>query len=371
MTDPLKALADEGVSIWLDDLSRHRLVSGDLERRVLDGQITGVTTNPAIFHNALREAEVYEPRMRELAHLGLSAEETIRVLTVEDVRAACDLLRPVYEAGTGQDGRVSIEVDPRSAHDTARTVAEAGLLWWLVDRPNVMIKIPATDEGLPALTECLARGISVNVTLIFSLERYREVLRAYLDGMEQAKANGHDLSVIASVASFFVSRVDTEVDRRLGKLGDEVALDLRGRAAIANATLAYRLYEQVLAGERWQRLAGAGAHPQRPLWASTGVKNPDYEDTRYVIDLVAPGTVNTVPEATLAAVMDHGVVRGDRVTPNYAAAAETFDRLAAVGVDMADVVIGLEQAGVAAFRDAWCELIADVASATAAWGADR
>ncbi|MGW6335723.1 transaldolase [Nocardia rhamnosiphila] len=365
MSSTLQLLADEGVSIWLDDLNRTRLNSGDLARQARDGEVVGVTTNPSIFHNALRDAELYDVDLREFAQIGLPATEVVRMLTCRDVRAACDVLYSVYESDSAGDGRVSIEVDPGWANDTERTVAEARLLWWLVDRPNAMIKIPATSAGLPAITTCLAEGISVNVTLIFSLERYHAVLAAFLDGMEQARDNGHDLSGIASVASFFVSRVDTEVDRRLDALGTEEAHALRGRAAIANATLAYQAYERTLHDPRWARLAEAGAHPQRPLWASTGVKDPAYDDTRYVVDLVAPGTVNTVPAATLAAVADHGVVRGDRVTGNYAQARAVIDELDAVGIDMSDVVGKLERAGVAQFRESWRSLITEVATVLA------
>ncbi|MFF3569191.1 transaldolase [Nocardia jiangxiensis] len=363
MSDPLKQLADEGVSIWLDDLSRHRLVSGDLERRVQGGSVVGVTTNPTIFHNALADTSLYEEEMRTFARLGISTADAVRIITCGDVRAACDVLRPVYESSGGQDGRVSIEVDPASAHHTNRTVAEAGLLWWLVDRPNLMIKIPATPAGLPAITACLARGLSVNVTLIFSVERYYEVMDAFLSGLEQARTNGHDLSRIGSVASFFVSRVDAEVDRRLDELGTPAAQQLRGLAAIANATLAYEAYERTLRGSRWVRLAEAGAQPQRPLWASTGVKDPAYEDTRYVIDLVARGTVNTVPEATLAAVADHGRVGGDRLTGGYATARTVFERLTELGIDMGEVVAKLEREGVAKFQDSWRALLADITTA--------
>ncbi|MFI2478809.1 transaldolase [Nocardia xishanensis] len=365
MSDPLKLLAEEGVSIWLDDLSRARLKSGELHLLVREGDVVGVTTNPTIFHNALRDSEQYADQLLELARLGISASDVIRVLTCGDVREACDVLRPVYEASGGQDGFVSIEVDPGWAHDTQRTLAEAALLWWLVDRPNVMIKIPATPAGLPAVTACLAKGISVNVTLIFALDRYHEVLDAFLDGLEQARDNGYDLSRIASVASFFVSRVDTEVDARLDMLGTDHARMVRGRAAIANATLAYEAYERMLRGQRWAKLAAAGARPQRPLWASTGVKDPAYDDTRYVIDLVAPGTVNTVPEATLAAVADHGVVRGDRVTSSYEEARSVFEQLAELDIHMSDVAEKLEREGVSKFQQSWRALIADIAATLA------
>lgn len=365
MSNPLKLLADEGVSVWLDDLSRYRLTSGELECLVNDG-VVGVTTNPTIFQAALHDSEQYDKELRDLASLGVAAADAARIMTCGDVRAACDVLRPVYEATSGRDGLVSIEVDPGWAHNTQRSVAEAVLLWWLVDRPNVMIKIPATPAGLPAITACLARGLSVNATLIFSLHRYREVLEAFLTGMEQALRNGHDLTQIASVASFFVSRVDTEVDGRLDALDKDRARALRGRAAIANATLAYETFEHTLRSKRWLALAAAGARPQRPLWASTGVKNPAYEDTRYVIELVAPGTVNTVPEATLGAIVDHGQVRGDQVTTRYEEAHQVFEQLAALGIDMKDVAAQLEHDGVSKFQQSWRELIVDIGSTLAA-----
>jgi transaldolase len=362
-------LADEGVSIWLDDLSRRRLASGDLERRVRDGHVVGVTTNPTIFHNALGD-ELYAPELREYARLGLSASEAVRLLTCRDVRTACDILGPAYESTQGQDGRVSIEVDPWSAHDADRSVAEAVMLWWLIDRPNVMIKIPATPAGLRAVSECLSKGISVNVTLIFSPGRYRQVLDSYLSGIEVALAKGLDISRIVSVASFFVSRIDTEVDDRLDALGLGSPLDLRGRAAIANAALAYEVFEQSEGSDRWKRLARAGATPQRLLWASTGVKDPAYDDTRYVVDLVAPRTVNTMPESTLAAVADHGKLHGDRITGEYRRARTVVERLEAVGVDMGEVVDKLEAEGVAKFQESWRSLILDVSSTLADYGSN-
>jgi transaldolase len=354
----VNALADlsaAGVAVWLDDLSRSRLASGGLAELVRDCSVVGVTTNPSIFQKALSDGAAYDEQVRDLALRGTDVGEAVRSLTAYDVRWACDVLMPVYERSDRLDGRVSIEVDPRIAHDTDRTVAEAKALWWLVDRPNLYIKIPATLAGLPAITATLAQGISVNVTLIFSLERYDAVMDAYLAGMEQARANGHDLSGMGSVASFFVSRVDSEVDKRLGD-----GHPLRGRAAIANARLAYQHYEQVFGSDRWTALADAGARPQRPLWASTGVKDPAYDDTRYVVELVAPGTVNTMPEATLHAVADHGTVRGDTVTGEYASAQQVLDDLAAAGIDYDQVVGQLETEGVAKFEDSWNELIASV-----------
>jgi transaldolase len=365
MSDPLRLLSDEGVAVWLDDMSRERLVSGNLKALVRDKHVVGVTTNPTIFHKAITSTDVYEEQMANLAALDIPVAEAIRLLTTHDVRAVCDLLRPVYDATDGLDGRVSIEVDPGLADDTRRTAAEAELLWWMVDRPNLMVKIPATEAGLPAITGALAAGISVNVTLIFSVERYEAVMAAYLDGLEQAHAAGQDLARIGSVASFFVSRVDAEVDARLDKIGTEAALALRGTAAIANARLAYQRFEQVLGSQRWERLEALDARPQRPLWASTGVKDPAYDDTRYVVDLVAPGTVNTMPEATLRAVADHGVVRGDTVRSGFGQAQQVMHDLTAVGVDMADVFRALEEDGIARFQSSWRELQADVAEALA------
>jgi transaldolase len=356
-TDSLRRLTEEGVAIWLDDMSRGRLATENLTDLVRDRHVVGVTTNPTIFQKAVSESDLYDRQLRDLALRGVTVDEALRMVTTLDVRWACDTLRPVYEASDGVDGRVSIEVDPRLAHETEKTIAEARQLWWLVDRPNLLVKIPATEAGLPAIAQCLAEGISVNVTLIFGLDRYAEVMDAFLDGLERARRAGHDLSTIGSVASFFVSRVDTEVDKRLDKIGSAAAKELRGQAAIANARLAFRQYEEVFAGDRWQALAEAGAHPQRPLWASTGVKDPEYDDTRYVVDLVTRGVVNTMPEPTLLAVADHGVLRGDTVRPSYAGAAEVFAALAGVGVDIADVVRVLEQEGVEKFETSWTELV--------------
>ena len=354
----MSALADlsaAGVAVWLDDLSRERLRSGNLAELVRDRSVVGVTTNPSIFQAALADGAAYDDQVADLALRGTDVAEAVRMLTTYDVRWACDVLREVYDRTDGVDGRVSIEVDPRVAHDTERTVAEAKALWWLVDRPNLYIKIPATRKGLPAITQVLAQGISVNVTLIFSLERYDAVMDAFLDGMEQAQANGHDLSRIGSVASFFVSRVDSEIDKRLGE-GHE----LRGKAAIANARLAYQHYEDVFRSDRWKALESTGARPQRPLWASTGVKDKAYDDTQYVVELVAPGTVNTMPEKTMDAVADHGVVRGDTVTGAYDEAQQVLDDLKAAGVDYGEVVEQLEVEGVQKFEDSWAELIASV-----------
>jgi transaldolase len=352
MTDHLAELSAAGVAIWLDDLSRERLRTGNLLDLVTHQHVVGVTTNPTIFQKAMAEGTAYDEQLADLALRGLGVEEAARLMQTYDVRWGCDVLRPAFDASGGVDGRVSIEVDPRLAADTARTVAEAKALWWLVDRPNTFIKIPATPEGLPAITETLAAGISVNVTLIFSLQRYAQVMDAFLAGMEQAKANGHDLSAIGSVASFFVSRVDTEIDKRLGE-----GHALRGKAAVANARLAYQRYEEVFSSDRWKALAAEGAHPQRPLWASTGTKDKAYPDTLYVVELVAPGTVNTMPEPTLDAVADHGEITGDTVTGHYAEAQQVLDDLKAAGIDYDDVVDTLEREGVQKFVDSWGELL--------------
>jgi transaldolase len=355
--DTLSQLSAEGVAIWLDDMSRARLSTGTLSDLIRDKHVVGATTNPTIFQKALDGSAFYDDQVTDLAQRGVDVEEAVRMITTYDVRWACDVFAPVYEASNGIDGRVSIEVDPRLAHDTTTSIAEARQLWWLVDRPNLFIKIPATKAGLPAIAQCLAEGISVNVTLIFSLERYGEVMEAFLDGVERARAAGRDLSRLTSVASFFVSRVDTEIDKRLDKIGSEEAKSLKGKAAIANARLAYQLYEQVFSTDRWAALAAAGALPQRPLWASTGVKDPAYDDTMYVIDLVAQGVVNTMPEATLNAVEDHGVVSGDTIRPNYAHAKKVLDDLAAIGVDYDDVVQVLEDEAVEKFEVSWNELL--------------
>ncbi|MBD0841387.1 transaldolase [Streptomyces sp. TRM68416] len=357
----LKRLSDEGVSIWLDDLSRERIASGNLAEVVETKNVVGVTTNPSIFQAAIGSGDGYEEQLADLAVRGVTVDEAVRMMTTADVRAAADVLRPVYEATGGRDGRVSIEVDPRLAHRTAATIAEARQLAWLVDRPNVMIKIPATKAGLPAITAVLAEGISVNVTLIFSLERYREVMDAYLAGLEQAQAKGLDLAAIHSVASFFVSRVDSEIDKRLTALGTDEALALKGKAALANARLAYQAYEEVFASDRWLKLAAADANKQRPLWASTGVKDPAYKDTLYVDELVAPGTVNTMPEATLDATADHGEITGDTVTGGYARARADLAAVEGLGISYDEVVSLLEDEGVAKFEAAWQELLDAVA----------
>ncbi|WP_432028587.1 transaldolase [Streptomyces sp. 1222.5] len=366
----LKRLSDEGVSIWLDDLSRTRITSGNLADLIENRNVVGVTTNPSIFQAAIGSGEGYEEQLTDLAVRAVTVDEAVRMMTTADVRAAADVLRPVYDATGGRDGRVSIEVDPRLAHDTGATVAEAKQLAWLVDRPNVMIKIPATLAGLPAITKVIGLGISVNVTLIFSLERYREVMAAYLAGLEKARERGADLSAIHSVASFFVSRVDAEIDGRLTALGTDEARALKGRAALANARLAYQAYEEVFASARWTALAGDKANRQRPLWASTGVKDPAYKDTLYVDELVAPGTVNTMPEATLIAAADHGEITGDTVTGGYAQAHADLAAVERLGISYDEVVQKLEDEGVAKFEAAWQDLLQAVTESLDSKGVD-
>jgi transaldolase len=358
MTDHLQELSEAGVSIWLDDLSRGRIESGNLADLIKNDHVVGVTTNPSIFATALADGERYDEQVKQLAAEGADVDKTVFALTTTDVRNACDVLRPVFDATNGVDGRVSIEVAPDLAHDREATFESAKELWAEVDRPNLFIKIPATTEGGEAISDTLGEGISVNVTLIFGLDRYTSVMEAYAKGLEQALENGHDLSQIHSVASFFVSRVDTEIDNRLNKTG--ASDDLLGKAGIANARLAYEQYEKFFAGERWERLASAGANTQRPLWASTGVKNPDYKDTMYVDDLVVERTVNTMPEKTLDAVRDHSEIIGDQVRPNYADAHQVMKDLADAGVDYDDVIRVLEEEGVEKFEKSWNELLETV-----------
>lgn len=354
MTDRLQELSEAGVSIWLDDLSRDRLETGNLSDLVNQDSVVGVTTNPSIFAAALSEGERYDAQVRELASTGADVSRTVFELTTTDVRSACDVLRPVYDATNGVDGRVSIEVSPELAHDSDGTIASAEELWKTVDRPNCLIKIPGTDAGNPAITAAIGQGIDVNVTLIFGLEQYGKVMEAYVAGLEKAHESGLDLSDIHSVASFFVSRVDSEIDSRLSDANADESLF--GRGGIANARLAYQAYENFFSGQRWQKLAAAGANKQRPLWASTGVKNPDYKDTMYVVDLVAPNTVNTMPEKTLQAVKDHGDVQGDQVTTMYDDAQATMGSLAEAGIDYDDVIAVLISEGVDKFVKAWDEL---------------
>jgi transaldolase len=358
----LAELSAAGVSVWIDDISRGRLATGNLKDLIAESSVAGVTSNPTIFATAISKGDDYDEQITDLAVRKVSVEEAARTITTYDIRWAADVLAPVFEATGGQDGRVSIEVDPRLAHDTRATIAEAEYLWWAVDRPNTMIKIPATEAGLPAITAAVGAGISVNVTLIFSLERYRGVMDAYMAGLEAAKEAGIDLSTIRSVASFFVSRVDSEIDKRLDAIGTEEAAALKGKAAVANARLAYQEFEQAFATPRWEALAAAGAVPQRPLWASTSVKNPDYRDVMYVEDLIAPGTVNTMPEGTIRDFADHGEVRADTVRPFYADAAALMLQLERVGVEYDDVVKVLEDEGVDKFIVSWNQLLEQIES---------
>jgi transaldolase len=363
MSDHLKELSEAGVSIWLDDLSRERIKTGNLKQLIADSSVVGVTTNPTIFASALAKGEQYDDQVRELAAVDSSTEDAIKAITTDDVRNACDLFSDLYTSTKGYDGRVSIEVEPGLAMDTEGTAAEAADLFKIVDRPNVLIKIPATKPGLPAITSTIAEGISVNVTLIFALERYRGVIDAYFSGLEQAAANGHDLSTIHSVASFFVSRVDSEVDKRLDAIGTDEAKALKSKAALANARLAYALYEEEFSSERFAALEAKGANRQRPLWASTGVKDPNLPDTLYVSELVVANTVNTMPEKTMQAFADHGEVQGDRVSGTKAEAQQVLDDLAAVGIDFDDVVDVLEREGVEKFDKSWGELVETVQTA--------
>ncbi len=354
--EKLAELSEAGVAVWLDDLSRDRILTGDLQSLVAEYSVVGVTTNPTIFAAAISSSDCYDEQLHDLAVTKVSVEEGLRTITAADVRDACDLLAPVAQRQPG-DGRVSLEVAPGLANDTDATAAEAAHLWWLVDRPNLFIKIPATEAGLPAITTSIARGISVNVTLIFSLERYRAVMEAYLAGLEKRVANGGSLGGIASVASFFVSRVDTEIDKRLDKAGADPSL--KGKAALANAQLAYQAYEEVFSSDRWRALESQGAARQRPLWASTGVKNPEYSDTMYISELIAPGTVNTMPEKTMRAYADHGSP-GTPVQKSYDEAATTMQAISEAGVDLDDVFRVLEEEGVQKFVDSWDELTESV-----------
>ncbi len=360
---PTARLSEAGVSIWLDDLSRERIVSGSLKDLIDSKNVVGVTTNPSIFAAALANGESYAAQVQQLARSGADVDKAVFEITTDDVLQACDVFAPVAEATHGVDGRVSIEVDPRLSRDTEGTIKEAKELFDKVGRSNVLIKIPATKEGLPAISATLAAGISVNVTLIFSLERYREVINAYMVGIEQAKENGHDLSKIHSVASFFVSRVDAEIDKRLDSLGTDEAKALKGKAGLANARLAYQVFEEQFATERWQVLAAAGANAQRPLWASTGVKDPALPDTLYVTGLVAPHTVNTMPEKTLNATADHGEITGDTVTGTYAESNAVLDSLDGLGISYNDVVEQLETEGLDKFVVSWGELLETVQTA--------
>ena len=355
-----RALSEVGVSIWLDDLSRTRIESGQLAELIETVDVVGVTTNPTIFQNAIGSGVGYGDRIADCAKRGLDASATITELTTADVADACDIFAGIFESSGGADGRVSIEVEPGLARDTAGTIAQARELWAKVDRPNAMIKIPATTEGLEAISETIAAGISVNVTLIFSLERYRQVINAYLVGLERARAAGIDISTIHSVASFFVSRVDSEIDARLVAIGSPEALALKGQAGVANARLAYEVYEQAFSTERAKMLLGLGANAQRPLWASTGVKDPALPDTLYVTELAAPNTVNTMPEATLNALADHGTVHGDAVSGSYVEANQVLNAIDGQGISYAEVTQQLETEGLSKFDASWADLVGTV-----------
>src|SRR5215218_2368818 len=355
---PLQQLHAAGQSAWIDYLSRPLVRDGDLERLARDG-IRGVTSNPTIFQAAIAEGHAYDDQLREILKTEQEPKEIFIALAADDIRDACDILRPVWDeqGENARDGWVSLEVDPNLAQDTERTIAEAKRLHELVDRPNVFIKIPATKEGLPAIEETIAAGIPVNVTLIFSLERHREVAEAYIRGVQRYADAGGDLSTMASVASFFVSRVDTEADKRLDEVGGHD--ELKGTLAIANAKLAYVTYQETFAGERWEALKAKGASAQRCLWASTSTKNPDYRDVLYVEELIGPDTVNTMPRETVEAFLDHGNVR-DSLTEDVDGARRTLDAFAAAGIDYDDVVATLEREGVEKFAKSFQQLFADV-----------
>ena len=365
MTDTTNTarLSEAGVSIWLDDLSRERINSGGLQKLIAERNVVGVTTNPTIFASALAKGEAYDDQVALLAKTGVSVTDAVFEITTDDVTRASDIFREIYDTTDGFDGRVSIEVEPGLAHDAQGTIDQAVKLAAKVGRPNALIKIPATVEGLEAITAVIAKGISVNVTLIFSLDRYRAVINAYLTGLEQAKAAGIDITEIHSVASFFVSRVDSEIDKRLDAVGTDEAKALKGKAGVANAQLAYEVYEQAFDSERAQGLLEAGANKPRPLWASTGVKDPAVLDTTYVVELVGADVVNTMPEKTLEATFDHGEVRGDTITGSYAAANEVMDAVAAQGVSYAEVTEQLEKEGVEKFIVSWNELLDTVSAA--------
>ena len=362
-TSPTAQLSAAGVSIWLDDLSRERIKSGGLEKLIADRDVVGVTTNPTIFASALAKGEAYDAQVAELAARGTNVTDAVFEITTDDVAAASDIFRPIYDSSHGFDGRVSIEVEPGFAHDAAATIEQAKALWAKVDRPNALIKIPATREGLEAITETIAAGISVNVTLIFSLQRYREVIDAYLTGLEKAKAAGHDLSTPHAVASFFVSRVDTEIDKRLDAIGTDAAKALKSKAGVANAQLAYEVYVAEFDTDRAKALLADGANKQRPLWASTGVKDPAVLDTTYVVELVAADVVNTMPEKTLEATFDHGIIAGDSITGAYAAAKSVLEAVASQGISYDEVTALLEKEGVEKFIVSWNELLDTVTAA--------
>jgi transaldolase len=359
----LHELSERGVSVWVDSLSREMLETGQLARLLEEDAVVGVTSNPTIFEKSLSAGGWYDDQLRDVLERVSSSKEAFVELAVEDVRRACDLLRPVWDAGDGKDGYVSIEVDPELAYDRESTFAEAILLHELVDRPNAFVKIPATEPGLGAIEDAIAAGRSINVTLIFSLERHAAVAEAYVRGLERLVAAGGSPAPVASVASFFVSRVDTEADRRLEEAG---RADLAGKLAVANAKLAYQTYLEVFSGERWEALATAGATPQRCLWASTSTKNPAYRDVLYVEELIGPATVNTMPFETISAFQGHGEIRGDTLLESLDEARALLDELAAAGVDYDDVVDTLEREGVEKFSDSFRQLLAGIEARRAA-----
>jgi len=357
----IKKLYQLGQSIWYDNIERRLLENGELAGMIERGEIYGITSNPSIFHNAIAKSDDYDAALIPLAKRSVSKEEIYENLAVADIQTACDLFRPLYDATDGGDGYVSLEVSPYLAHDTAGTIDDAARLWNWVDRPNLMIKIPATKEGLPAITASIAAGINVNVTLIFSIERYKEVMEAYLSGLENRLAAGQLIDRIASVASFFVSRIDSNVDKRLDVIGNEKASALQGKIAVANAKLAYAVHKTIFTGERWEGLRGVGANVQRALWASTSTKNPAYPDTKYVDELIGPKTVNTVPPATLIAFEDHGTI-DLTLEADLNAAQAAMDGLAALGVSIEEVTQELEDQGVQAFAEAFTALLESVES---------
>jgi len=360
MSTPTSQLAEIGVSIWLDDLSKDRLTSGSLQELMQKHCVVGVTSNPTIFAGAVAGSDSYRDSILAMKAQGATAEQAVFEIMIGDVQGACDLLAPVFEKSGGVDGRVSLEVSPLLARDTEGTIAEARDLWKRVDRPNLMIKIPATAEGLPAITEALSFGISVNVTLIFSLERYAKVIEAYFEGIKKAQAAGIDISTIYSVASFFVSRVDTAIDPRLDAIGTPAARELRSRAAVANARLAYELCEIRHQEDSARALTRAGMNQQRPLWASTGVKDPALPQALYVTELAVADVVNTMPEKTLHATEAEGVVSGDRVTGFYEDSREVMASLQALGIDIDQVTDELEHDGVAKFVQSWHDLLSTI-----------
>jgi transaldolase len=355
---PLQQLDEHGQSVWIDFLSRAFVEKGELKERIEQG-VKGITSNPTIFQSAIADGDDYDEQLREILKQETEPKEVFLQLAVHDIQGACDLLKGVHDEGSGRDGWVSLEVDPNLARDTQGTIDEAVRLHDLVDRPNLFVKIPATREGLPAIEESIARGIPINVTLIFSLERHREVAEAYLRGLERLIESGGDPSRLASVASFFVSRVDTEADKRLDEIGGHD--ELKGKLAIANAKLAYQSYKEIFSGDRWQALEAKGASSQRCLWASTSTKNPDYPDTIYVEELVGPETVNTMPRELIEAVQDHAKIE-DRLEQDLDGARKVLEDLEAAGIDYDDVVETLEREGVEKFAKSFKELFADVES---------